>query len=393
MNLIELLSNPLFLMFSSIFIGQLIGRINYKSFKLGSSGGLFVGIMISYFATVYLQAKAGDAVILKGALIPSELFQLSLIGFIASVGLLASQNIRGVIKNYGYKFMILAFVITGTGALSIRIFIKLFFNDSKASIIGSYAGALTSSPALATAIEVAKGFGGDAEAMVGLGYSIAYIPAVIFVILFVQFLGKRHQNKNGTLEKPLGKDHQENVDKAEFNIISFSIVCLLGMLVGKININLGEYLGSFSLGATGGVLITALLLGDRKKIGSLNFNMNSQQLVVVRDISLNMFLSIVGLNYGYSALNLIRVSGMQLLVIGITTSVSSIVTGYLVGKKLLKLHTINLIGGICGGMTSTPGLSASIEAFNSDEVTAGYGATYPFGLFFKILFINILFKL
>lgn len=392
MNFAEFISNPLLLMFTSIFIGQLIGKINYKNIKLGSSGGLFVGIAISYFATKYLQTQVSDFAILKRSFIPKEVFQLSLIGFIASVGLLASKDIRKTIKDNGYRFMVLAFIITFTGTISTWLFINILFNDFKISIIGTYVGALTSSPGLATAIESARGLLGNAESMVGLGYSISYIPGVIIVITFVQLLGKRYKNKK---TKKILKKVQENYDYKEsnFSIISFCFVCLIGLIIGKFKIYLGEYLRYFSLGSTGGVLISALILGDIKKIGFLNFNMNKNQLSVVRDISLNMFLSIVGLNYGYKALNLIKTSGGKLLLIGTVTASISILIGYFIGKKVLKLNTIYLLGGICGGMTSTPGLAACIESLDSDDVTVGYGATYPFALFFMIFFTNILFKL
>lgn len=379
-------------MFSSIFLGQLIGRLHYKNIKLGSSGGLFVGIVISYLVTKYLQMEAKDSIMLSKPFIPKEVFKLSLIGFIASVGLLASKNIRETIKKNGYRFMVLALAITSTGALSTWFFINVLFNDLKISIIGTYVGALTSSPGLATAIESAKELAGNAEAMIGLGYSISYIPGVAIVIIFVQLLGK-HQKNHITVGKLHGKKEVANSNEINFNIVSFCFVCLLGIIIGKINIYLGSYLGYFSLGSTGGVLISALILGDIKKISFLNFNMNKGQLGVVRDISLNMFLSIVGLNYGYNALNLIKTSGAQLLVVGGFTAVISILFGYLVGKKILKLSNIYLVGGICGGMTSTPGLAASIEAFDSDDVTVGYGATYPFALFFMILFTSILFKI
>lgn len=143
MTILEIISNPLLLMFSSIFLGHLLGRINYKNIKLGSSGNLFIGIAISYFVTIHLQKEAPSSSLLKGAFISSELFRLSLIGFIASVGLLASKSIVSIIKNNGYRFMILAFTVTITGALSTWVFINFLIDNLKISIIGTYVGALT----------------------------------------------------------------------------------------------------------------------------------------------------------------------------------------------------------------------------------------------------------
>ncbi|ABW18182.1 aspartate-alanine antiporter-like transporter [Alkaliphilus oremlandii] len=390
LNAIKFVEEPLLLLFCSILIGQVIGRISCKGFKLGSAGALFSGIAISYFATQYLMMVNVDHRLLKSGLIPSELFQLSLTGFIAAVGLLASQNIGSQIKENGYKFMLLALVTTGTGALSTWLFFHKISSISKISIIGTYPGALTSSPTLATAIELATALGNSSEVLVGLGYTISYIPAVIIIVISVQLLSKYYNGNHSSCK--LNSKKQE-IGKGNFSVIGFVTICLLGTGIGKIEVYLGAYLGLFSLGATGGVLLSALVLGNLKKIGFINFRMDDGYLAVVRDISLNIFLATVGLNYGYSALNLIRVSGVQLLAIGATTTLSSILVGYILGKKVLKLSTINIIGGICGSMTSTPGLCAAMESLESDEVVAGYGAAYPFGLFLKILFINILFRL
>jgi len=385
----NIFTNPLFLIFFSIFAGQILGKINFKGIKLGSSGGLFVGIIISYFVTSHFHKNTID---FNGTFVSGELFQFSLIGFIASVGLLASKNIRSIIKNNGLKFIVLALSITFTGALTTFVFAKYFFGELKISIIGTYVGALTSSPGLAAALESAKNIGATSESMVGLGYSISYIPGVVIVILFVQILAKIYK-KNIEIKPEIRREKEIKNNETNFCVISFSLVCILGILLGNINIYMGSYLGYFSLGATGGVLITALILGDIKKIGFLKFNIHKNQLTVIRDISLNMFLAIVGLNYGYNAVILVKTSGLQLIIIGSITALLSIIVGYIIGKKILKLNVIYLIGGICGGMTSTPGLAASVEAIESDEVTVGYGATYPFALFFMILFTNILFKI
>ncbi|MCK5762889.1 MAG: hypothetical protein KAH05_02100, partial [Clostridiales bacterium] len=54
---------------------------------------------------------------------------------------------------------------------------------------------------------------------------------------------------------------------------------------------------------------------------------------------------------------------------------------------------IMLAGAICSGMTSTPGLGATVEAVGSDDPAAGYGATYPFALLGMVIFTIILHNL
>jgi len=370
----ELLSNSLLLIGICIIIGHLLGTLRIKHIKLGSSAILFCGLFISYMG------KAKLDIDIK---IDYVLFLVSLVGFIASVGLIAAKNIKVVINKYGYRFIILAFSITSTGAVLTSIFNSIF-PKLNSSIVGTYLGALTSSPGLASALEITKSMTSNHSADVGLGYSIAYIPGVMVVILFAQIIGRKYKE-----EVYEGIKFIEDEVK-EFHILSYMIVIVVGMIIGKLSLKVTDS-ASLSLGVTGGVLFSALFFGNLKKIYGLSFNFNSNHLGVIRDISLSMFLAIVGLNYGYDAIISISKHGVQLLYMGLITGLGSVFVGFIVGKYVLKIDTICLVGGICGGMTSTPGLAAAIEAFDSDEVATAYGATYPFALIFMILFTNLLF--
>lgn len=389
LDLFELLKNPFILLFLTIFLGNIFGKITIKKISLGSSGCLFVGIFISYLLGTYMSYRELD---INGSFIPSTLFTFSLILFISAVGLKASKKIKEVLKDYGLKFILLGFAITTSGALSTFLFIKILASDIGESIIGTFSGALTSSPGLASAIESAEELG-KSEELVGLGYSVAYIFGVVIVILFVQLLTKYYKKRD--LLKPssvkINENKSINLHKVDFDILAYSIVCILGILLGNINIYLGSTIGFFSLGTTGGVLISGLLLGYKKSIFKLNFHMDDKILNVIRDLGLNMFLAIVGINYGYEAILGIYNHGFVLLIAGSLTALISISVGFIVGS-LLKIKPIYLIGGLCGGMTSTPGLATAIEATESDDVSISYGATYPFALFFMILYTNILFK-
>lgn len=380
--------DPLLLLFLAIFMGQLIGRIEWKQFKLGSSGSLFTGLLMSFMYVQY-SMKSGVELAINEKIVSQHLFTLSLVGFIASVGVLAARDIRKTLRANGKKFVILSFVITLTGALCTYFFGAYVLPS--ASVMGTYVGALTSSPGLATALESGAKFGSTGEAMIGLGYSVAYIPGVLLVILYVQLEGRRIGGQ--TMEKSPSRPRRETHDHKQFSVASFAFIAVVGVLIGSLSINLGETLGQFSLGKTGGVLISALYLGQKKKVLGLSFELNREVLKGIRDISLNIFLAIVGINYGYQVILLGKSVGVLLLFAGLVTGGMSISVGYFVGRKVLKIDRVPLVGGLCGGMTSTPGLASAIEAIESDEVTAFYGATYPFALLFMILFTNLIAQL
>ena len=177
-----------------------------------------------------------------------------------------------------------------------------------------------------------------------------------------------------------------------FSIISFATVCFFGYIIGSIKLYMGP-LGYVSLEATGGVLISALLLGYIGKIGPLSFRMDAKVLSVIRELALSFFLAVVGLNYGYGAVDAVMGSGMVLALVSLIVGFVAVMTGFVVGRYAFKLNWIILSGAICGGMTSTPGLGAAAEAVGSDDPGAGYGATYPFALLGMVIFSIILNKL
>lgn len=388
----SLLENPLFLLLLAIVLGQLIGKIEYKNFKLGSSGTLFAGLFLSYLSYQYIGNSANTSEV--SVTISKQLFSIALIGFIASVGLLAAKDIKKTLKENGFKFLILGFTITFTGALSTYLIAKYMLPHVGPSIIGTYVGALTSSPGLATALESGALFGVDGEALIGLGYSIAYIPGVLMVILYVQFQGRAMRREAS--KQPSLRDLVEDsfiTSEHSFSVISFAFIAVCGILLGSLKVNLGEAVGNFSLGKTGGVLISALFFGHLKQFIGLNFNFDPKVLKGIRDISLNLFLATVGINYGAQMISVGGSAGSELLIVGFITGTLSILVGYIVGRKVLKIERVPLVGGLCGGMTSTPGLASAIESMESDEVTVYYGATYPFALLFMILFTNIIAQL
>ncbi len=359
---------PIFLIVLCMMTGSFLGSLSFKKFKLGSSMSLFVGLFVSF-----ILSKNSDV----GLTIPRELFNVVLMGFIVAVGLKASKNIRNIIGSHGIKFIILSFLITSVGAVSAYIFTRMF-PELAFSIIGSYEGGLTSSPGLATALEVSPEKALDAA--IGLGYSIAYVPGIVVVMIYSSWMGKKDYSNQAKRMTPI-----DSTIKYPFIIWKFLFVIFVGLIIGSIKFSFGSAM-VFSLGITGGVLISSLFLGSYFK--SLQFE--NSALDVIRDISLNGFLAIVGLDYGEIAINSVMDSGILLLGIGLAIAVISVLVGHVIGYYILKIEPVYLVGGICGGMTSTPGLACAVEAFDSDDATLGYGAAYPFALVGMILWTNIL---
>ncbi len=446
LDLVSLIMNPFILVFTTIGVGMLLARIKLGRFTFGLSNCLFVGLLVGWgiykFAQSLPSTNSGYSKalqLIKVGVIDQDFFNLFLVLFIASVGLLASRDLGKIIQKYGSKFIILGFLITFTGGAVTYGMAVLLPGRNSWEITGVYTGALTSSPGLAAALESVRQHSRqivenyphlservkqeilmkikvneektfsppdsltndqkeqyikNAEAGVGVGHSIGYPFGVLVVILAVHlipwifkldlvrergiFLREVAEGKEGMGIKTRG-------ETTGFDLLGFIIVCLLGYFLGEIRLNLGP-LGYFSLGSTGGVLFTSLLLGYFGKISIINFRMNHEILGIIREISLAFFLAIVGLRYGYYVFSTLTGYGIYLVIISLIVGLTAILIGYLVGRYIFKLNWIILVGAICGGMTSTPGLGAAIEAIGSDEPAAGYGAIYPFALLGMVIF-------
>jgi len=144
-------------------------------------------------------------------------------------------------------------------------------------------------------------------------------------------------------------------------------------------LNLGK-IKNLSLGITGGVLISSLVLGSLKRFWKFNFVMDVNTLKFLQNLGLVFFLSSIGLQNGYDCVSKINKDSLVYLVISFLIILLSILVGFLIGRYVFNLNWILLSGAICGAMTSTPGLGAASETVGSDQVAISYGAVYPFAL-------------
>jgi len=440
-------------MLITVFLGMLFGKIKFGKFTFGVSGCLFVGLVIGWWvyrlAYTFPKNESGyNAAIqlIEDGVIDKAFFTLFLILFIAAVGLLAAKDIGIIIKKYGSKFVILGFLITFVGAMATYGMALILPGINSYEVTGVYTGALTSSPGLAAALESArehssqlvenydslserkkqellktidsfekgKTEGSDsiteeqknqfiknAEAGIGIGHSIGYPFGVLIVILAVNFLPIIFKidvkKERGIFSREINETRISNPlnrkqDTVRFDLTAFIAACFLGYTFGRIKFNLGP-LGYVGFGSTGGVLMASLILGHIGKIGFLNFRMDNKILGVIREISLAFFLAIIGLRYGFYAFTSLSGTGIYLVITSLVVGLMAVTIGYLVGRYIFKLNWIMLAGALCGGMTSTPGLGAAIEAVGSDEPAAGYGAIYPFALLGMVIFSIILHNL
>jgi putative transport protein len=354
--------NELLTLFAVLFLGVLIGRAKFRSFSLGVSGALFVGLLFGHF----------------GFSVSHEFFDLSLLLFVTAVGLLASKDMGSVVMKHGSKIALLSVLITGSAAFIVSLFMRIF-PQQRSLIEGIFTGALTSSPGLAASLE-----GASDPALVTIGHSVSYPVGVIAVIVMIQLIPTICRTD---VEK-VSVSQNKKEGREMFSLVQFSLAVVIGILIGMIPIPLGS-LGSVTLGNAGGGLIGGLFVGYISK-RMRGFEPSGRVLSPLREMMLAMYLSVVGLEAGAGFVETVSAHGPTLLLVSVVVVFVPMFLGLSVGRALWHLDIITLCGAICGGMTSTPGLGAAIDFYGTDDVGASYGAAYPFAIICMVVFAKLL---
>lgn len=176
---------------------------------------------------------------------------------------------------------------------------------------------------------------------------------------------------------------------SETNFLPISLGIIIGVLLGAITF---PFFGlfEFSLGITGGVLTSALVLSKIGKTGPVIWSMSGGANNLLRKLGLLMFLATVGTHAGAHIAEALAEYGWTLLYTGILiTSIPMILTAT-IGYYVLKINFATMLGVVAGSMTSTPGLAAADSKTESDAASVGYATVYPLALVLMIIFSQIL---
>lgn len=368
-----MISTPM-VVFLVIATGYVIGAIKVKGFNLGSSGVLIMALIFGHF----------------GFKIPYEIQEIGLLLFVASIGLIAGADFfRSIhISSIGYIFI--GFITIVIGAL-VCVSVIVCFDVPTPLAIGIMTGALTSTPGLAAAVEA------TGESIASIGYGIAYPFGVIGVVIFVQLIPRlvkkrkpddssRNQDKLKSNDKTAGKIIQ--IEKN--GLFAMALAVISGIIIGSISLPLPGG-GSFSLGNSGGPLLSGLVISHFGHIGRISIRADKRTLEIMRELGMILFLAGAGLNAGNGFVAILRENGISLLFFGVLITAIPMLISYLIGRKLFKMEMMRLLGATCGGMTSTPALGALLSSSeDGDSITAAYAMTYPVALVCVILSCQII---
>ena len=354
-----------------IVAGHALGTLKFRNLSLGSSGILFVGMAL------------GSC----GAELPEAIQSLGLMLFIYSVGTEAGPGFFAALRGSGIRLAVIGFCTVASGFIA-TVACGLWFGLEPSSIAGIFGGALTSTPALATALD---GLLPEQAMLVTTAYGLAYPVGVVSVVLFIQSIG-RIGHVDVRREEVLDEAGRDTVDTLPCTAVSPVPIVLVigcGYLAGDIPLPLSE--PPTSLGPAGGVLCCALFAAHMKKIGKITFSIPHAALVFLRELGLMGFLAGVGVRTGGSLDTEALVHGVPVLLsasVAVTVAMSAC---WLLARNGFGMPFLFTLGAVAGGMTSTPGLAAASSLSARPCVSLSYATVYPVALISMILMIKLLY--
>jgi len=380
-----------FIIFAVGSLGYLVGGIEIKKISLGTAGVLLVALLYGIFANFYPNIVLGDyEIVLYSADLKSKLALVSSLGtamFVSSVGLIAGDKFFRTFNKKFLAYVVIGFVTIAIGAFVTCGFIIIFEDLSPEMAAGLMSGALTSTPALSAAKEVAL----EGADQVTAGYGIAYLFGVLGVVLFVQIMPRllkidiEKERENfvaaGNVEIPEINKNLRQVDL--YGFLPFFLTISLGCLLGAFEI---PKIG-FSLGNSGGCLLAGLIIGHIRHIGHIDLRVDKHVLRYYRELGLVLFLIGAGIPGG---VNFVQYFKISYFFYGIVFTLLPMIISFIIARRVFKLDIFNALGSITGGMTSTPALGSLIASSGTEEVAASYAATYPIALVCIVIAVKVL---
>lgn len=178
----EFLSNqPAILLFFLIGLGMFLGHRRLGGVRLGAAAVLFLAIGVAAWA------QAGGIEVR----VPAEVGHIGLMLFAFSIGISSGASFVANIRRATGPIVTVVVMLIAAAAVSYLVGVVAFGMDI-ALVGGTFAGAVTNTPALAAAGEASGNPG-----LATVGYAVAYLFGVVGMLIAADIaLSKRHADKD-----------------------------------------------------------------------------------------------------------------------------------------------------------------------------------------------------
>ncbi len=188
------------------------------------------------------------------------------------------------------------------------------------------------------------------------------------------------------LAKALGHRNQA-FDETDLLSLGFGLAA--GIFLGMLRIQLPGT-AQISLGMAGGPLLVGLILGHFGRVGWIVGFIPRPTRVLLQELGLVLFLADAGVKGGSTLLETVQLHGPSVFLMGAAVTIIPLAITLPIALKLLKMNLLQALGGICGGMTSTPALGALTAKTDSQVPVVSYATAYPIALILMTIAAKVL---
>src|SRR5512138_2703920 len=161
------------------------------------------------------------------------------------------------------------------------------------------------------------------------------------------------------------------------DVVFVGLGIVLGGLVGLLEVKIGGV--GLTLTASGGALVMGLVFGWLRSTRPTYGRIPEPALWVFDNVGLAAFIGAVGISAGPSFVSGVRETGFGLVGAGLVAGVLPHVVGIVVGRWLLRMDPVILLGACAGAGTTTAGLKAIQDVAGSKSPVLGYTVPYALG--------------
>jgi putative transport protein len=151
----------------------------------------------------------------------------------------------------------------------------------------------------------------------------------------------------------------------------------LGGLVGLLSVVVWGV--PLTLTASGGALVMGLVFGWLRSVYPFFGRIPEPAIWIFDTLGLCVFIAIVGLSAGPSFVSGLQKTGVTLVVVGLVSALLPHTLGILLGRYVLKMNPLIVLGACAGAGTITAALRAVQDEAKSSVPALGYTVPYAIG--------------
>lgn len=165
-------------------------------------------------------------------------------------------------------------------------------------------------------------------------------------------------------------DRQTDITDMVFLGLGIALGCILGSVAISMN---GI---PFSLGVSVGALVAGLVLGWWRARRPTFGRIPAASLWVLKNLGVNMFIAIIGLQAGASFLFGLQKAGWFIFLVGAICTILGLIINIFIARKWFRFSTPETLGCVAGGRCSVASIGAIDDALGSDVPNLGFTITF-----------------